>query len=68
MSKVNKSSETDVDLPEGWQRCDGSQVTKKESPFFGQNVPNLNEKGRFLRGGLPDNILEFQEDQMEDHE
>jgi len=43
-------------LPEGWVECDGAEITDADSPFNGQNAPDLNNtvgngnKGRFLRG------------------
>lgn len=47
-------------LPEGWQLCDGSQITDPTSPLQFSNTPNLNGStvslsgdasgGRFLRG------------------
>lgn len=35
-----------------WMPCDGQMVTDVESPLLGQELPNLNGEGRYLRGGL----------------
>ncbi|NOZ87435.1 MAG: hypothetical protein GXP49_14420 [Deltaproteobacteria bacterium] len=44
-----------VDIPEGYQICDGSEITDDRSPFKGSTVPNL--VGRFIRGvGSPSEI------------
>jgi len=37
-----------VDVPEGYQICDGSAVSNARSPMNGDNTPNL--KGKFVRG------------------
>ena len=63
--KNNKSS-TAQDLPEGWLPCDGSVITK--GPWAGGKTPDLNNEGRFLRGGNENDVLELQDDQIQDHE
>lgn len=47
------------DLPEGWLECNGQTVDDPASPYFGKQMPDLNNaknpwnsKGSFLRGGL----------------
>ncbi len=37
-------------LGENFLECDGSLITDQESPLCGENLPNLNGTGRFLRG------------------
>ena len=54
-----------ADLPEGWQRCDGSTIPQP-SLWAGQLTPDLNS-GRFLRGGEDGEALVFEEDQVEEH-
>ncbi len=58
-------------LPEGWQLCDGSQITDPTSPLQFSSTPNLNGNtvslsgdvsgGRFLRGSTVSGS--FQQDQ-----
>ena len=43
---------TGLDLPSGWQFCDGSAINR--GPMKGQTTPDLNNAGLFIRGG-PDN-------------
>jgi hypothetical protein len=38
------------DLPEGWQQCDGSNITDARSPYSGTVTPNLNGNKRYLKG------------------
>jgi hypothetical protein len=37
-------------LPDEFVECDGSVINDAESPFNGQNTPDLNSTQRFLRG------------------
>ncbi len=60
------------DLPDGWIECNGQTIDDPESPFFGQDTPDLNSSlpgfsngGRFLRGGPTSG--NFQGDQMQGH-
>jgi hypothetical protein len=46
--------------------CNGDEIPEP-SPWAGQNTPNLNGNGLFLRGSNPENVLEVQEDAFEDH-
>jgi len=68
MAWVNKpdkntvSSET-IDIPLGWQKCDGSTI-RKPSLWAGKQTPNLNGEKRFLRGGSDTDMLSKEEDQM----
>ena len=41
----------EVELPDGWLECNGQMVTDRQSPLFGQVVPDLNGRYLFLRGG-----------------
>ena len=52
-------------IPGGWQRCDGSLI--EQGPLAGQNTPDLNGDGRFLRGGADGRSGEFEEDAIQDH-
>jgi len=37
-------------LPDGFVECDGSVINDSDSPFYGQNTPNLND-GKLIYGG-----------------
>lgn len=54
-----------IQLPVGWQRCDGSSILA--GPMTGQNTPNLNGDALFLRGGNPEDAGKLEEDQMREH-
>lgn len=46
-----KSYTNTPSLPDGWAECDGSAVSDSDSPYNGQNLPDLNSgTQRFLRG------------------
>jgi len=52
-------------LPTGWERCDGHVI--RSGPLKGERTPNLNEEGRFLRGGELQHVgLRF-DDQIKSH-
>ena len=57
---------TGVNLPSGWQLCDGSAINR--GPMRGQTTPDLNNAGLFIRGG-PDNNAAgtVQEDAVHEH-
>ena len=55
-----------IDLPAGWQRCDGSTI-EHPSPWAGRLTPDLNNEKRFLRGGHDNEQLSLEEDQLQDH-
>ena len=63
--RLTADSSHDVDLPVGWQHCDGSNIIR--GPFAGERTPDLNNQRMFLRGGNLENILEFEESQLQDH-
>ncbi len=52
-------------IPAGWQRCDGTLI--EVGPLVGQNTPDLNSDGRFLRGAADGQSGQFEEDAMQDH-
>ena len=58
---------TAVDVPEGWQRCDGS-VIPSPSVWAGQRTPDLNNEMRFLRGAPDGSVLTLEEDMIQDHQ
>jgi len=58
---------TTLEIPEGWQRCDGSVINNTHSPFFGLNVPDLNGEGYFIRGSDDSNAATFQHDSFRSH-
>jgi len=58
-------AETKGNIPEGWQRCDGSLITK--GPLANINTPNLNGQGLFLRGGEDHLVATIQQDMVQDH-
>ena len=64
--KKDKNSNDNIDLPDGWLPCDGSAI--ENGPWSGGMTPNLNSNGHFLRGGEANNVFDFEEDQMQDHE
>ena len=52
--------------PPGWQRCNGSAIT--EGPLVGQDTPDLNNQGLFLRGSLDGGAGSVQSDALKNHE
>ena len=45
------------ELPENWKLCNGQLIEDQNSPFFGQNVPDL--RGLFVKGaGVGESVLE----------
>ncbi len=52
-------------LPDGWAECNGQTVSDVDSPYSGQNLPNLNGEARFLRGATSSGTL--QNDQLQAH-
>ena len=64
--KTTIDSGENLDLPDGWLPCDGSSI--ENGPWAGGATPNLNSNGHFLRGGDENNVMDFEEDQMQDHE
>ena len=67
MTKVSGYEGETIDLPPGWQRCDGSTI-EHPSPWAGKLTPDLNNEKRFLRGGHDNEQLTMEEDQLQDHE
>ena len=55
-----------LDLPLGWQRCDGT-VIEHPSPWSGKLTPDLNNEKRFLRGGHDSDQLRLEDDSMKSH-
>ena len=53
-----KKDNSDGYLSNGWMECNGDIINDKDSPCYGQKVPNLNGERRFLRGGLMSGIIE----------
>ena len=64
--KHAKDASVALDLPDGWLPCDGRAI--ENGPWSDGMTPNLNANGHFLRGGNENNAMEFEEDQMQDHE
>ena len=54
-----------AEIPTGWQRCDGSDITK--GPLAGRKTPDLNNVKRFLRGSSDADSGTFEEDSVQDH-
>merc|ERR1719369_810904 len=52
-------------IPDGWQKCDGSQILS--GPLINLRTPNLNGEGLFLRGGNDEDVTDVQEDMVLDH-
>ena len=59
-------SDDNLDLPDGWLPCDGRSI--ENGLWAGRVTPDLNTNGHFLRGGQENNAMEFEEDQIQDHE
>jgi len=38
------------ELPEHFAKCNGQTIDDEESPYYGQELPDLNGENRFLRG------------------
>merc|ERR1711936_383393 len=53
------------EVPDGWQRCDGSLIT--EGIFANSRTPDLNNQGLFLRGGTDSMANTIQQDTIHDH-
>jgi len=66
MKVMDDGGEDFVELPSGWMRCDGS-IIPHGSIWEGKRVPNLNGEKRFLRGGLDEDVLKLEDDQIQDH-
>jgi len=66
LNKLDPSSGDLLPLPNGWQMCDGSNITK--GPWLGSQTPDLNGQGLFLRGGDQDSMLEVEQSMLQDHE
>ena len=64
--KITMYSNVNIDLPDGWLPCDGQSI--ENGPWAGRVTPDLNTNGHFLRGGLKNSVMKFEEDQMQDHE
>ena len=58
-NKPIKDTTTTVDLPAGWVKCDGSEIT--EGIWTGLTTPNLNGERRFLRGSADGNVLSLED-------
>jgi hypothetical protein len=37
-------------LPDGWVECNGQALNDADSPYNGQNIPDINGQNNFLRG------------------
>ena len=53
-------------VPDGWTKCDGRLIA--EGPWIGRLTPDLNNRNVFLRGGLESQSLEYENDQILDHQ
>ena len=66
MTKVSGYEGETIDLPAGWQRCDGSTIDHR-SPWAGMLTPDLNNEKRFLRGGHDSEQLNLEDDSVKSH-
>ena len=66
VTKVSGYEGETIDLPPGWQRCDGSTI-EHPSPWAGMLTPDLNNQKRFLRGGHDDEQLTMENDTIKSH-
>lgn len=48
-------------IPEGWAECNGQVIADIDSPMNGQQIPNLNGLGKFLRGGSASGVDQAQD-------
>jgi len=55
-----------AEIPSGWQRCDGSEIT--QGPLKGMATPELNASKRFLRGAADEQAGSMEEDAVQDHQ
>jgi len=55
------------EVPPGWQRCDGSPISRGPLKGLGLHTPDLNGEGRFLRGGSDHQVGQLEDDSVEDH-
>ena len=62
----SNSSEATLDIPLGWQKCDGS-IIDSPSVLAGQRTPDLNNEKRFLRGSPDETLLTLEDDMIQDH-
>ena len=53
-------------IPNGWQRCDGSVI--EDGPLAGKTTPDLNRSRRFLRGTTDESAERYEDDDLENHE
>ena len=60
------NSEVTLQIPSGWQKCDGSLINPP-SVLAGQRTPDLNNEKRFLRGSPDETVLSFEDDMVIDH-
>ena len=65
MPKPSKATRNPVGIPKCWVECNGKQIPS--GMWAGQKTPDLNNAGRFLRGGTQVNALELQEDAVQEH-
>jgi len=63
--KPSRATRNPVGIPQCWVECNGKQIPS--GIWRGQKTPDLNNAGRFLRGGTQANALETQEDALEDY-
>ena len=66
VDRLNSDNGEHSALPDGWIKCDGG-IVPDGSIWSGLEVPDLNGKGLFLRGGSGSNVLKEEESQMKDH-
>jgi len=66
VDRLNSDNGEHSALPDGWIKCDGG-IVPEGSIWSGLEVPDLNGKGLFLRGGSGSNVLKEEESQMKDH-
>lgn len=58
IQSYHKSMPNTPALPWGWIECNGQVIVDAESPYNGQNAPDLNNTKKFLRGDLVSGNLE----------
>jgi len=60
-------------LPDGWEECDGTQISDSDSPYDGEYLPDLNtdietaQGGRFLRGATTSGTLQASQNALHEH-
>ena len=68
INKVDPDQKTgNIALPNGWMKCDGSNIPPDHGVWSGLYVPDLNGEKRFLRGGDDRDVLKKEDHSIQEH-